>query len=253
MQKNAKILKNAAYPVAVIAIVLVIWYFAAIAADSEFILPAPFSTLHRLAVVLGEQRFWSAFGATLARSVFAFAVSLAGALVLAFISYFFKPLGRFLSPLVSVLRALPTMAVVLLLVIWAGGRKAPVIVALMVLLPTLYAAIAEALDNVDRDVLDMAKIDGASRFTLTFRFCMPLIAPLASRSVAAAVSLGVKLTVAAEVLASTTNSIGMLMQLSRIYFEVADLIALTVITVAAALILEKIVYSLLSLSYKNWK
>ena len=45
----------------------------------------------------------------------------------------------------------------------------------------------------------------------------------------------------------------MLMQLSRIYFEVADLIALTVITVAAALILEKIVYSLLSLSYKNWK
>lgn len=253
MQKSAKILKNAAYPVAIVAIVLVIWYFAAIAADSEFILPAPFATLDRLVKVLGENRFWSAFGSTVARAVFAFFVSLAGALVLALVSHFFKPLGKLLSPLVAVLRALPTMAVVLLLVIWAGAKKAPVIVTLMVLLPTMYAAIAEALDNLDRDVLDMAKIDGASKFTLAFRFCLPLAAPLASRSVAACVSLGVKLTVAAEVLASTAGSIGMLMQLSRIYFEVADLIALTVLTVAAALILEKLVYSLLSLTFRSWK
>lgn len=253
MQNSAKILKNAAYPIAVIAIVLVIWYWAAIAAGSEFILPAPLATLDRLIAVLGEKRFWAAFGSTVARAIFAFSVSLAGALVLALISYFFKPLGRLLSPLVSVLRALPTMAVVLLLVIWTGAKKAPVIVTLMVLLPTMYAAIAEALYNVERDVLDMAKIDGASRFTLTFRFCLPLIAPLASRSVAAAVSLGVKLTVAAEVLASTAGSIGMLMQLSRVYFEVADLIALTILTVVAALILEKLVYSLLSLTFRSWK
>ena len=45
----------------------------------------------------------------------------------------------------------------------------------------------------------------------------------------------------------------MMMQLSRIYFEVADLIALTVITVITALILEKLVYVLMSLSYKSWK
>lgn len=253
MQKSAKILKNAAYPIAVITIVLAIWYFAALAADSEFILPAPFATLKRLVLVLGERGFWTAFGSTLGRAIFAFAVSFVIALVLALISHFFRPLGRLLSPLVSVLRALPTMAVVLLLVIWAGAKKAPVIVTLMVLMPTMYAAIAEALDNVERDVLDMAKIDGANRFNLAVRFCLPLAAPLASRSVAACVSLGLKLTVAAEVLASTAGSVGMLMQLSRIYFEVADLIALTVLTVTAALILEKIVYTLLSLSYKGWK
>ena len=173
-------------------------------------------------------------------------------MVLALVSRFFKPLESLLSPLVAVLRALPTMAVVLLLIVWAGARKAPVIVAVMVLLPTLYAAFTEALGNVNRDVIDMAKIDGASRLTLALRFYLPLAAPLASCSTAACVSLGLKLTVAAEVLASTAKSIGMMMQLARIYFDVAGLIALTVLTVIAALVLEKLVYALLSLSFRSW-
>ncbi len=145
------------------------------------------------------------------------------------------------------------MAVVLLIVVWAGAKKAPVIVALMVLLPTLYATTIEALDNIDRDILNMARIDGANRLTLTIKFLLPLSAPLVSRSVSAGIALGIKLIVAAEVLASTANSVGMMMQLSRIYFEVAELIALTVVTVITALILEKLVYVLLSLSFKNWK
>lgn len=160
MKKSAKILKNAAYPIAVIAIVLIAWYFAAIAADSEFILPEPVATLRALTALLGEPGLWTAFGATVLRAIVAFISSLAAALILALVSRFFKPLESLLSPLVSVLRALPTMAVVLLLIVWAGARKAPVIVAVMVLLPTLYAAFTEALGNVNRDVIDMAKIDG---------------------------------------------------------------------------------------------
>lgn len=252
MKKSAKILKNAAYPIAVIAIVLIAWYFAAIAADSEFILPEPVATLRALTAFLGEPGFWTAFGATVLRAIAAFISSLAAALILALVSRFFKPLESLLSPLVAVLRALPTMAVVLLLIVWAGARKAPVIVAIMVLLPTLYAAFTEALGNVNRDVIDMAKIDGASRLTLALRFYLPLAAPLASCSTAACVSLGLKLTVAAEVLASTAKSIGMMMQLARIYFDVAGLIALTVLTVIAALVLEKLVYALLSLSFRSW-
>lgn len=241
------------YPIAVVATVLLVWYVVSIVADSEFILPAPFATLRRLIALLGETAFWSAFGYTLLRSILAYVISVIGSLCLALLSYFFKPIGRFLSPLVSILRALPTMAVVLLIVVWAGAKKAPVIVALMVLLPTLYATTIEALDNIDRDILNMARIDGANRLTLTIKFLLPLSAPLVSRSVSAGIALGIKLIVAAEVLASTANSVGMMMQLSRIYFEVAELIALTVVTVITALILEKLVYVLLSLSFKNWK
>ena len=44
----------------------------------------------------------------------------------------------------------------------------------------------------------------------------------------------------------------MMIQLARIYFDVAGLIALTVLTVIAALVLEKLVYALLSLSFRSW-
>ena len=57
-----------------------------------------------------------------------------------------------------------------------------------------------------------------------------------------AASLSLKLTVAAEVLAQTADSIGFMMQQTRIVFDIGKLMALTVAVVVAALALEFAVY-----------
>jgi len=77
--------------------------------------------------------------------------------------------------------------------------------------------------------------------------------PAASRSAAGALSLTVKLMVAAEVLANTAGSLGAMMQTARIYFETAELMALTVATVLVSLLLEGVVYALLKLTFSDWK
>ena len=57
-----------------------------------------------------------------------------------------------------------------------------------------------------------------------------------------AASLSLKLTVAAEVLAQTRDSLGLIMQQTRVYFQIGRLLAVTVVVVAAALFLEFSVY-----------
>lgn len=247
-----KILKEAVYPFAVVAFLFFVWFVAAVISQSEFIVPRPLTAIKLFFVMLTEAKTYGALLSTLTRSVISYLISFGFALSLAVISLFFAPAYKLLSPVVSVLRALPTMAVVLLLIIWTGPKTATVIVALLVIFPTLYSLFYESMTRVDRDVIDMAKIDGADKTILAFRFYIPLAAPMASRSAAGALSLCVKLTVAAEVLASTAGSLGAMMQTYRVYFETARLMALTTMTVIVSLLLEAILYRLLRLSFKNW-
>ncbi len=250
--KHDKLISAIAYPLLLTAIVGAAWFLAATAAGSEFLLPTPQAAIKKLGEVLTQDEFYSAFFFTLWRAVLSYFASGFFAIVLAFLSLYFIRLRKLLAPLVSVLRALPTMAIVLLLVIWTNARTAPIIVALMVIFPTLYSLFLEALLNVNKHVIDMAKIDGANKLVLTFKFYLPLMTPHVARSTAAAISLTVKLMVAAEVLSMTAHSLGAMMQIARIYFETAELMALTLITVLASLILEWLLLSIIKLTYRSW-
>lgn len=143
------------------------------------------------------------------------------------------------------------MAVTLVLAIWAGAKLAPVIVSVLVILPTAFVAYVEGIDGIDKDVLSMAKIDGASKLTVAFRFLLPLSALSSRKSISATLSLNLKLMVAAETLAGTANSLGQSMMISSIYFETASLMALTVLTVILSLLLQSLLYRILLLLTKK--
>lgn len=246
-----KILLTALYPILLVGFIGTVWYIAASVAGNEFILPTPKTTIKRFFEILSDGEFYLTLSSTLGRSFLAFLISLVGGLILAILSVIFPPLKNFLSPLVSVLRALPTMAVVLLLVIWAGATTAPIYVTIMVILPTLYSGLYDAIVGVDEQLVEACKVAGGDKKAIITKIYLPLALPSASRSISGALSLSIKLTVAAEVLSLTAGSIGTMMQMSRIYFETADLMALTVVTVIVSVALEKLLFLLLSLLYKR--
>jgi NitT/TauT family transport system permease protein len=253
LKKTVKqILSAATYPILLVAFVTAVWYIAAAIADSEFILPPPHAALKRFFVVIVSADFYASLFSSLYRALIAFLFSVLGAAVLALLSSSMPRLKRFLSPLVSILRAIPTMAIVLLLVIWTGANNAPIVVTLIVLLPTLYSAFTDAISGVDETLVEACKVCGGSKKAVALKVYLPLALPACTQSVASAVSLSIKLTVAAEVLAVTAGSLGAKMQLAQIYVETADLMALTVATVLISFLLEKLASFLFSLSLRRW-
>ena len=194
---------------------------------------------------------YEALGGTLFRTLLSFLISVTVALALALLSALFPVLRKLLAPVVSACRALPTMAITLILSIWVGAKVAPVVVSLMVILPTAYASFCEGINAIDRDILDMAKIDGAKKLTLAFYFLLPLSLTFSKRSTSANLSLNLKLMVASETLAGTARSIGHSMMVSSIYLETATLMALTVLTVLVSVLLEWLLFLLLNLFFKD--
>ncbi len=237
MKTRDKIL-NFALPLFTVAVIIGLWATTAKAVDSEYILPNIGETLSALKKLFKSAEFYRAFFGTLLRSVIAFAISYLLAFCTALLSYKSEKARRALKPVIVIVRALPTIAVVLLLVVWTNSRIAPVIVTFLVVFPTLYNNLYAALSGIDKKLDEMCTVFGVNNKKRLKKVVFPQIAPEFITSAGAGLTLNLKLMVAAEVLSQTARSMGYLLNTSKVYFEISTMLALVLITVVAGLIIE---------------
>nr|MBO4518244.1 ABC transporter permease subunit [Clostridia bacterium] len=236
--KNSDRILNFLLPIISVAAVVVLWAAAARSVDSEYILPTVGETFTALLELFKSAEFYRAFLGTLKRSFIAFSISYILAFFVAFCSYESGKAKRFLSPLLVIIRALPTIAIVLLLIVWTNSRIAPVIVTMLVIFPTLYNNLYSALCGIDKELNEMCKVFGVKNYQRITKVVFPQIAPEFIAAAGAGLTLNLKLMVAAEVLAQTAYSMGYLLNTSKIYFEIPTMLALVLITVITGLIIE---------------
>lgn len=235
--KSAKIL-NIAVPILTIAAIAVFWLVAALCVGERLILPMPHEALREFFLLFGKDSFYTAFFSTMLRSLIAFVLSFAFALVLAACAARYRTAERIAATLVPIIRALPTIAVVLLLVLWTSSRTAAVTVTMLVVFPTLYTNAVTALKGIDGELAEMCRVYGIDKKTRIFKIYLPAVLPPLIIAAGAGFALNLKLMVAAEVLAQTANGLGILMNEGKIYFETARLMALVLVAVVTGLAVE---------------
>jgi NitT/TauT family transport system permease protein len=232
------LLKGGAQILAAVVFLLVVWWIAYLAADNRLVVPALSDSIKSAWKMLGNGWFWQCFFSTFYRVLFAFILSFVFAVSFAVISYLVPAISNFLVPIMAALRSLPVLAVTLILLISFGAGGAPIIVAFLSLFPMLYTGILAALKGIDKELLDIGKVYGASVKNKIFKVYLPLTTPYILREGGAALSFSLKLVVSAEVVASTAKSLGGMMQEAQAYSELPKLFALVVVTFIAALCLE---------------
>lgn len=229
---------NIALPLITVAVIVLLWSAAALAVDSEYILPTVGETVTAFFELFESAEFYRAFFGTLLRSVIAFLISFLLAFITAFAAYKSEKAKRALKPLIVIIRALPTIAIVLLLVVWTNSLVAPVIVTMLVIFPTLYNNLYAALCGIDNDLNEMCKVFGVSEKKRLKKVVFPQVAPEFISAAGAGLTLNLKLMVAAEVLSQTARSMGYLLNTSKVYFEISTMLALVLVTVVTGLIIE---------------
>ena len=237
-------LLNLLFPIGAVAVLVAIWAIAAAAAGDRLILPSPAETAAEFFRMSGGKtcgEFGAAFGMTLVRSLLAYVCAGAAAFVLAFLSrngY----VRRALYPIFSVLRAVPTMAVIFLFLIWVRARWSPVWVAVTVLLPTMYAAFNQAFDAFDAGLEEMSRVYRVPLRVRLQKMYVPLLLPPLIDSLSF-LSLSIKLVVAAEALAMTATSLGALLYNANITFETARLLAVSLAAVLAGFVIDGLTFT----------
>lgn len=215
-----------------------VWVIAYYSVGNDYIIPSFTDTLISLGQCLADGVFWLALLNTLVRTLIAFAVSFALATVLAALSAISKAFCAFVKPVMVFLRTLPTLAVILILLVWTNPKIAPVIVTVLILFPMIYAQLAAAIGGIDSGLVEMAEVYGLSKRDRLFKIYLPLVSPNILSQTGATASFAIKLMVSAEVLANTFNSLGGLMQNAKLYAEMPRLAALTLVAVVLGLIID---------------
>lgn len=244
MRKKAALKKvlDVIYPLIGVAIFVLIWYIIALITDIEMILPTPGRTIKELWLLLQSKKFWLAVGGTSLRAIAGFLVALGVAAVLSVISYLCPPVGKIFAPIVVIARAVPTMSIILLAIIWLSAKTVPLLVSFLLVFPVLYGSFSSALNDVDKRLIDISKAFEVPLLRKIFKMYLPYVAPSALDAIRSGISLSIKVTIAGEVLAQTSSSMGINMQISRAYLDTPALLAWTIVAILLGYFAESIVY-----------
>lgn len=237
-------------PITTILTIILIWFFAYIMVGDEIVLPSPLSTIVNAFEKLISRGFWLALLGTLGRALIAFSLSFIIAMILVLVTIKFRLSNYVIKILISILRALPTIAVVLMLLLWTTSKVAAVIVTMIVILPTIYATLRSCFDNIDTNIIQMCDLYKVPKSKQFKRYIIPVLTPNIIEAIGGGISLNIKLMVAAEVIAGTAHSVGQLMNQSKIYFETSELFALVLIMVIISVVIE-LVCSYIANAYRR--
>lgn len=226
------------YPLISLAIVLLVWLIAAKSLDKPLVLPEPKEAFSELFVILGEKQTYEYGALTVGRTFLSFIISTVTAFIFSIIGVLFKPFHKVLSPIVTVLRAAPTLPVIFLTVIWFDYSEVPVVIGFLIAFPLLYSSFYTALTGVDKNLVDMAKSFNVSKKNVIQYVYLPSIRRPCLESMKSVISLTLKVVVAAEITALTKKSLGLLFRIENLTYNISALLALTVFTVIISFILE---------------
>lgn len=232
-----KILITAAQLAGLAVAALLVWYVAAAVAGSELVVPQPHTVVRLAFALLGEGATWLALVSTVARSVAAFVLCLAVALSLALLVGTFRSTRRVADIVVTLLRALPTIAVILLALVVFPSTIVPVAVAFLVTFPVAYGTFVRSLDANLR-LWDVCKVFGMCSSNRA-RYCvLPLLAKELPVVTQEQLPMCLKVVIAGEVLALPARAIGREMYSGKVALETARVVALTLIVLVMCLLAD---------------
>lgn len=251
MNKHNKIL-NLILPIITISCILIVWTFGAALVDSEYLLPSIKLTLKEFFRLFLDGRFYTALAFTLLRSFIAFLFSFLLASLLAFLASKSKTAEKLILPFISIVRALPTLAIILLLIFWTNEQVAPIVVTALVVMPTTYTHVKSALELIDKTSVEAGRVDGATKKESFFKIELPQIAPAIYSAIGGGLSLNLKLMVAAEVMSATVRSLGTMLNISNYNDQTAKMLALVLVVLIIGLLIE-FFFNFLSKKTGNWR
>jgi NitT/TauT family transport system permease protein len=236
-----------------LALLAAIWKAIVVVRDyPAFILPAPEVVLKRLIDEFAGGTLPHHAALTLVEALAGFGLALSASLVLGYLLAHARRLERVLAPQLAATQAVPVVAIAPLIILWVGAdlRSKILIAALVTFFPILSSTIV-ALRSVPRELLEMAKISGASWLQALWYVELPLALPGIFGGVKAGLALATTGAVVGEFVGAR-DGLGALINISRGLFDTPLMFA-ALITLAAMTLSFYLVAVLLERTLVRWE
>jgi len=193
-------------------------------------------------LAITERTLWEAVAVSMGALVAGFGLAIVVGVGIGLIMGRFRPVEYVLDPYVSFLYALPSIALIPLLVIWFGIDTSLrlALVFLAGVFPVIINTMA-GVKNVDRELLDVGRVACASERQMVMTVVLPAAMPFIFAGIRVALSQALVGVIVAEMTAIITGLGGMIIRFAN-FFQTANLfvpiLAIMVVSVALTSLLK---------------
>lgn len=233
---------------AVAAFWLAVWVLVAGLVAQPLILPGPGAVAVALLRLVCDASTWAILMGSGVRILGGLALAAVCGGVLAGVSVRSRAFAHLVTPALSFVKATPVACVVVLLLIWLGSARVSIAAVFLMALPGVYFSLVEGLTQVDQSLEQMFRLHGVRGWRLFCAHTWREVLPFVLSCTKAVIGMSWKAGVAAELIGMATGTVGERIYQAKLLIETADLLAWTVLVVAASWACERVLVWLLRVS-----
>lgn len=221
-----------------VLVIIGIWQGLFLMVHNPLILPCPQDVMLRMVSMISDISFYEILMVTFFHICVVIAISIILAFLLAYIGYTHPIIDAYVSPCLSMIQATPNISIIILLLIWTKALYVVYIILLIVVFPLLYNNYSQGFKDIDQDLKDAITLYHPPFFYKLVHVYLPLMKGHFLSSLRSALSLSVKVTVMAEIMAQLPQGIGREINYSRIQFDMTGVFAWTIWLLIIILLIE---------------
>lgn len=237
-------LQKAFRGLAVLAFWLAVWALAAAAVGRELLLPGPLAVGRELLRLCVTADFWLTLGGSVLRVLTGIVSAVLLGVLIGLLTHCSSLARAVLSPLMALLKSTPMASFIILALVWLGRSIVPVVIAGLIVLPVVWANTLAGLAGIDLQLVELARVYQLPRGRVLRRIVWPSVLPHLRSALHAALGLGWKAGIAAEVLTVPPYSIGRRIYDAKLYLETTQLFAWTAMVVLLSFLIERVLLRL---------
>ncbi|HAE92414.1 MAG TPA: hypothetical protein DCG60_07200, partial [Tissierella sp.] len=156
-------------------LIIIIWILLSKFIDNEIIFPTIKSTFVNFIQIIKNPNFITIISYSILRSLIGFIISLFLAIIIGIFSSVSKTIYYLMIPIINFLSSVPTMAIIILAIIWLNNELVPIFVGFIMVFPILYETVLKGILNIDKDIIAMAQIYKVDKLTIIKDIYIPSI------------------------------------------------------------------------------
>ncbi|MBQ4252202.1 MAG: ABC transporter permease subunit [Erysipelotrichaceae bacterium] len=220
--------------------IIVLWQAIAMILNKPVIVPFPLDVFKVMIRNIGDSSFYSALFATILRMLRGLIAAFVLALAAALTAGIYSSVEDYLSPFINIIKTVPNVSYIVIILILFGSERSVTIITFFILFPSMYSSFLLAMHSVDRELLDVARLEPIT-FCQKIRYVYwPEIVPAILTSLKTSFGLGFKVSIMAEILGAVRTGVGREMSVARTYVEMDQILAWTLWIIIVSLLADQL-------------
>lgn len=219
---------------------VLVWTVAALIVNDNLILPKISEVIKRLVSMFMYDGLFSQIVVSTSRVFLGISCSIIIGNIFAYFS-FKKNLYSFFEPLFSLIKSTPVISFILIVLFFTKKNMLSIIVVFFVSIPVIYENVLNGLKNIDSKKSELFKIYNVSNEKRFLYLYLPVIIKKTLLSLKISTGMAFKAGSTSEVISGASGGLGEVMYLSKLTFEMADLIGVTFIIIFVSFLIEMII------------